>query len=56
MSKQYRICPYCGCTLDPGEHCDCRERAEREAAQEAAQLAADLTRTGKRKTVSIPDS
>lgn len=19
----YRICPYCGCCLDPGEKCDC---------------------------------
>ncbi|MDD6191876.1 MAG: hypothetical protein PUB24_02190 [Lachnospiraceae bacterium] len=22
----YRECPYCGCNLDPGEHCDCREK------------------------------
>lgn len=22
----YRTCPYCGCNLDPGESCDCRER------------------------------
>lgn len=21
----YRVCPYCGCHLDPGEICDCRE-------------------------------
>ena len=21
----YRICPYCGAALDPGERCDCRE-------------------------------
>jgi hypothetical protein len=20
-------CPYCGATLDPGEHCDCRDKA-----------------------------
>ena len=19
----YRVCPYCGANLDPGEHCDC---------------------------------
>lgn len=21
----YKICPYCGAALDPGETCDCRE-------------------------------
>lgn len=25
----YRICPDCGCTLDPGEKCDCRKEKER---------------------------
>lgn len=34
----YRKCPYCGANLDPGEICDCREKAapgeqDREAAQ-----------------------
>lgn len=34
----YRKCPYCGANLDPGEVCDCREKAapgeqDREAAQ-----------------------
>ena len=24
------ICPDCGCHLDPGEKCDCREERERE--------------------------
>lgn len=23
----YRICPYCGAALDPGERCDCKEDA-----------------------------
>ncbi len=27
----YRVCPNCGCSLDPGEMCDCRnERRKRE--------------------------
>lgn len=26
----YRTCPNCGCTLDPGETCDCMEEAARE--------------------------
>ncbi len=21
----YRTCPYCGCNLDPGEVCDCKQ-------------------------------
>lgn len=21
----YRICPYCGASLDPGERCDCQD-------------------------------
>ena len=24
-----RICPHCGCYLDPGEKCDCAEEQER---------------------------
>lgn len=27
----YRICPYCGAALDPGERCDCRSEAESQA-------------------------
>lgn len=23
--KYYRVCPYCGARLDPGEKCDCRK-------------------------------
>jgi hypothetical protein len=26
----YRVCPDCGCNLDPGETCDCRGRAARQ--------------------------
>ena len=29
----YRVCPRCGCHLDPGEVCDCNEK---EAAASAA--------------------
>lgn len=28
----YRVCPECGCNLDPGEACDCRTETKREAA------------------------
>ena len=30
----YRVCPYCGSHLDPGERCDCQDKEE--AAQGAA--------------------
>ena len=35
----YRRCPDCGCYLDPGEKCDCREQcaAEIESAKKRAQ-------------------
>lgn len=29
----YRICPRCGCNLDPGEPCDCAEEEKREQEQ-----------------------
>lgn len=25
----YRVCPRCGCNLDPGEHCDCEDEQQR---------------------------
>lgn len=25
----FKVCPYCGSNLDPGEKCDCREERER---------------------------
>ena len=24
--SDYYACPFCGCSLDPGERCDCQER------------------------------
>lgn len=30
----FRVCPDCGCHLDPGETCDCK--AEREEAEKKA--------------------
>ena len=53
-SKPYRVCPNCGCNLDPGERCDCKERAEQDAAKEAAQLAADLTHIDRREPALMP--
>lgn len=26
----YKICPKCGATLDPGEHCDCEKEREKQ--------------------------
>ena len=41
----YRICPYCGAALDPGEKCDCGQK-------ETARSAATET-DGMRKTFAI---
>ena len=27
MSRYYRTCPDCGANLDPGEKCDCTDKA-----------------------------
>lgn len=30
-SRYYKVCPVCGCTLDPGEKCECeKEQASNE--------------------------
>ena len=26
----YRVCPRCGCNLDPDEHCDCEDEKRRQ--------------------------
>lgn len=30
----YRECRWCGCTLDPGEKCDCQEEKKRKEKRE----------------------
>lgn len=54
MSKPYRVCPKCGCNLDHGERCDCKEREEREQAQGAADLTAQPTIRDEREPVLMP--
>lgn len=27
MGKYYKVCPRCGARLDPGERCDCDQKA-----------------------------
>lgn len=51
----YRECPFCGCNLDPGEICDCRERAQyirQEATQQYAREQTRRSSTVRRITVS----
>ena len=31
----YNTCPHCGCNLDPGEPCECREVEKQNIDQEA---------------------
>ena len=30
----FRVCPHCGCTLDPSERCDCEQERRSEQEQE----------------------
>lgn len=47
----YRVCPECGCTLDPGEPCDCQSRTKKEAAP-----AATGTTSGENSHPSLPST
>lgn len=38
-STPYRVCPYCGCNLDPNERCDCQDKKLKDAEAETAQSA-----------------
>lgn len=37
----YRECPRCGCTLDPGERCDCLEEKKRKENKLAELMESD---------------
>lgn len=41
----YNICPDCGASLDPGERCDCRDRAEEKPKRPVLHMEAER-RTG----------
>lgn len=30
----YKVCPNCGCNLDPGEKCDCEKEKKQERRQD----------------------
>lgn len=34
----YWICPYCGASLDPDEHCTCRNKPEKGAESDFKQI------------------
>lgn len=57
-SMPYRVCPYCGCNLDPNERCDCQDKklkdAETETAQSAGQLATGKEARNQREPVLAP--
>lgn len=58
-STPYRVCPYCGCNLDPNERCDCQDKkpkdAEAETAQSAGQLATGKEARNQREPVLAPE-
>lgn len=33
----FRVCPHCGCALDPSEHCDCQQERRNEEEEKAAE-------------------
>lgn len=41
----YRVCPACGCHLDPGEVCDCRGRTEVEQRTNKEKAAQGISST-----------
>ena len=53
MSRYYRVCPFCGAHLDPGERCDCQEKEEdRSGAANAGTVQENTTAYTTRKPVS----
>lgn len=51
---KYKICPKCGAHLDHGEPCDCEDRTEREATQDAADPASLPVFADEREPVLMP--
>jgi hypothetical protein len=48
----YRKCPYCGAALDPGEKCDCNEKAAPDVEDpEAAQVKTTKNNITENKTI-----
>lgn len=33
----FRVCPHCGCALDPSERCDCHQERMNEEEEKAAE-------------------
>lgn len=33
----FRVCPHCGCALDPSESCDCQQERRNEEEEKAAE-------------------
>ena len=33
----FRVCPHCGCSLDPSESCDCQQERRNEEEEKAAE-------------------
>lgn len=38
----FRVCPHCGCALDPSESCDCQQERRSEQGQEEWKTLADV--------------
>ena len=33
----FRVCPHCGCAIDPSERCDCQQERRNEEEEKAAE-------------------
>lgn len=47
----YRVCPYCGSNLDPGENCDCRDSVRDDKISDFR----FIRRNEKKETIKAPD-
>lgn len=45
----YKVCPYCGATLDPGEKCECRSEEAKRQRRIAEQQEEFLSKVKKEK-------
>ena len=42
----FKVCPYCGCALDPSESCDCQQKRRSEEEKETAERRKEERKNG----------
>ena len=51
----YRKCPFCGANLDPGEICDCKEKAAPDVEDPEAAQVNDFTKSITEKNIFVKE-